>query len=61
VLKSDGAGRAYLHQKAGGSVKPATIETVMNKEHFVYQEGQTVFKFAVTNMADVAYQNHAAK
>lgn len=56
VLKSDGAGRAYLHQKAGGSVKPATIETVMNKEHFVYQEGQTVFKFAVTNMADVAYQ-----
>lgn len=56
ILKSDGAGRAYLHQKAGGSVKPATVETVMNKEHFVYQEGQTVFKFAVTNMADVAYQ-----
>lgn len=56
VLKTDGAGRAYLHQKAGGSVKPATIETVMNKEHFVYQEGQTVFKFAVKNMADVAAQ-----
>ena len=54
VLRSDGAGRAYLHQKAGGSVKPATVETVMNKEHFVYQEGQTVFKFAVKNMADVA-------
>lgn len=54
VLKSDGSGRAYLHQKAGGSVKPATVETVMNKEHFVYQEGQTVFKFAVKNMADVA-------
>lgn len=54
VLKSDGAGRAFLHQKAGGSVRPATIETVMNKEHFVYQEGQTVFKFAVKNMADVA-------
>jgi 3-oxoacyl-[acyl-carrier-protein] synthase-3 len=54
VLKSDGAGRAFLHQKAGGSVKPATVETVMNKEHFVYQEGQTVFKFAVKNMADVA-------
>lgn len=54
VLRSDGSGRAYLHQKAGGSVKPATIETVMNKEHFVYQEGQTVFKFAVKNMADVA-------
>ncbi|MBL7774103.1 MAG: ketoacyl-ACP synthase III [Chitinophagaceae bacterium] len=56
VLKSDGAGRAHLHQKAGGSVKPATVETVMAKEHFVYQEGQTVFKFAVTNMADVAYE-----
>lgn len=54
VLKSDGAGRAFLHQKAGGSVKPATVETVMNKEHFVYQEGQTVFKFAVKNMAEVA-------
>ncbi len=56
VLKSDGAGRAFLHQKAGGSVKPATVETVMNREHFVYQEGQTVFKFAVKNMADVAAQ-----
>jgi 3-oxoacyl-[acyl-carrier-protein] synthase III len=55
ILRSDGAGRVHLHQKAGGSVKPATIETVMNKEHFVYQEGQTVFKFAVKNMADVAY------
>ena len=55
LLRSDGAGRTYLHQKAGGSVKPATVETVMAKEHFVYQEGQTVFKFAVKNMADVAY------
>lgn len=54
ILRSDGAGRAYLHQKAGGSAKPATIETVMNKEHYVYQEGQTVFKFAVKNMADVS-------
>jgi 3-oxoacyl-[acyl-carrier-protein] synthase-3 len=54
ILKSDGSGRAFLHQKAGGSVRPATIETVMNREHFVYQEGQTVFKFAVKNMADVA-------
>jgi len=54
VLRSDGAGRVHLHQKAGGSVKPASIETVMNKEHFVYQEGQTVFKFAVKNMADVS-------
>lgn len=56
VLKSDGKGWVHLHQKAGGSRKPATIETVNNKEHFVYQEGQTVFKFAVTNMADVAAQ-----
>lgn len=54
VLKTDGAGRAHLHQKAGGSVKPATLETVMAKEHYVYQEGQTVFKFAVKNMADAA-------
>lgn len=54
ILKTDGKGRAFLHQKAGGSVKPATLETVMNKEHYVYQEGQTVFKFAVKNMADAA-------
>lgn len=56
VLKSDGSGRVYLHQKAGGSVKPASIETVMNKEHYVYQEGQAVFKFAVKGMADVSAQ-----
>ena len=54
VLKSDGAGRAFLHQKAGGSLKPATHETIDANEHFAYQEGQAVFKFAVTNMADVA-------
>lgn len=54
ILKSDGSGRQFLHQKAGGSVKPASHETVDNKEHFVYQEGKAVFKFAVTNMADVA-------
>lgn len=54
ILRSDGNGWVHLHQKAGGSRRPATIETVTNKEHFVYQEGQTVFKFAVTNMADVA-------
>lgn len=51
-LKSDGNGWVHLHQKAGGSRKPPTVESVMNKEHYVYQEGQTVFKFAVTNMAD---------
>jgi 3-oxoacyl-[acyl-carrier-protein] synthase-3 len=55
ILKSDGAGVPYLHQKAGGSVKPATHETVDALEHFAYQEGQAVFKFAVTNMADVAH------
>ena len=54
ILKSDGSGVQYLHQKAGGSVKPASHETVDALEHFAYQEGQAVFKFAVTNMADVA-------
>lgn len=54
VLRSNGAGRVHLHQKAGGSAKPASIETVMNKEHYIYQEGQQVFKFAVKNMADVS-------
>ncbi len=56
ILKSDGSGKAYLHMKAGGSVKPATVETVLAKEHFVYQEGQSVFKFAVKGMADVSYE-----
>jgi len=54
ILKSDGHGRHYLHQKAGGSVKPASHETVDAREHFVYQDGKTVFKYAVTNMADVS-------
>lgn len=53
-LRSDGSGAPYLHMKAGGSMKPATMETVANREHFAYQEGSTVFKFAVTNMADAA-------
>jgi len=53
ILKSDGNGWVHLHQKAGGSRRPANQETVANKEHYVYQEGQTVFKFAVKNMADV--------
>ncbi len=56
ILASDGAGRVYLHQKAGGSVKPASHETVDAREHYVYQEGQPVFKFAVSNMADVAVE-----
>lgn len=54
VLKSDGSGRAFLHQKAGGSLRPASYETIDADEHYAYQEGQTVFKFAVTSMADVA-------
>jgi len=53
---TDGAGSVHLHQKAGGSVKPASHATVDAREHFVYQEGQPVFKFAVTNMADVAME-----
>jgi 3-oxoacyl-[acyl-carrier-protein] synthase-3 len=52
----DGLGRHHLHMKAGGSLRPASIETVQNGEHFVYQEGQTVFKHAVLGMADVAAQ-----
>jgi 3-oxoacyl-[acyl-carrier-protein] synthase III len=54
VLKSDGSGVPFLHQKAGGSMRPTTHETVDNREHYLYQEGQSVFKFAVTNMAEVA-------
>jgi 3-oxoacyl-[acyl-carrier-protein] synthase III len=54
IHHSDGLGRHHLHIKAGGSLLPASQETVENKEHYVYQEGQTVFKYAVTGMADVA-------
>ncbi len=54
IMKSDGSGRHYLHIKAGGSLKPATAETVAAREHFAYQEGQAVFKFAVKGMADVS-------
>jgi 3-oxoacyl-[acyl-carrier-protein] synthase-3 len=54
ILRSDGSGSQYLHMKAGGSLKPPSVETVMAKEHFVYQEGQAVFKFAVKGMADVS-------
>jgi 3-oxoacyl-[acyl-carrier-protein] synthase III len=56
ILRSDGSGAKFLHMKAGGSVKPATVETVLAKEHYAYQEGQTVFKFAVKGMADVSYE-----
>ncbi len=54
ILESDGSGRVHLHQKAGGSVKPASHKTVDAREHYVYQEGQAVFKFAVKNMADIS-------
>lgn len=54
ILRSDGAGAQFLHQKAGGSRKPASHRSVDAHEHFVYQEGQSVFKFAVKNMADVS-------
>ncbi|WP_282053861.1 beta-ketoacyl-ACP synthase III [Maribacter luteus] len=53
-LRSDGKGRQFLGMDAGGSLMPATEETVKNRKHFIYQDGRTVFKFAVSNMADVA-------
>ena len=54
ILKTDGNGRHYLHQKSGGSVSPASAETVSKKEHYVFQDGQPVFKAAVVGMADVS-------
>src|SRR6202000_1342588 len=54
ILRSDGSGRTHLHMKAGGSLRPSSYETVANKEHFIYQEGQAVFKFAVKGMADIS-------
>jgi 3-oxoacyl-[acyl-carrier-protein] synthase-3 len=53
-LRADGNGRKYLGMDAGGSLMPATEETVKNRKHFIYQDGKSVFKFAVSNMADVA-------
>jgi len=53
-LRSDGSGREFLKIEAGGSMLPASLETLKNGQHFVHQEGKTVFKFAVSNMADVA-------
>ncbi|MEY4603447.1 MAG: hypothetical protein RIT43_739 [Bacteroidota bacterium] len=54
ILRSDGSGRQYLIQPAGGSANPPTHETVENRMHYVKQEGKQVFKFAVTNMAEVS-------
>lgn len=56
IFQVDGSGRKHLHQKAGGSVKPASHETVDAREHYIYQEGQAVFKFAVSKMADVSVE-----
>jgi 3-oxoacyl-[acyl-carrier-protein] synthase-3 len=54
ILRSDGSGVVYLHQKAGGSANPPSHKTIDAKQHFVYQDGQPVFKFAVVKMADVS-------
>ena len=56
IFHVDGTGRSFLYMKAGGSQYPATHETVDNRWHYVYQDGKTVFKFAVTRMADVAME-----
>ncbi|HMR87348.1 MAG TPA: beta-ketoacyl-ACP synthase III [Saprospiraceae bacterium] len=56
VLRSDGSGREFLHMKAGGSLKPASADTVMNKEHYVFQDGKPVFKAAVTGMVNTVKQ-----
>ena len=53
-LRADGSGRKFLGMDAGGSLMPATLETVKNRKHFIYQDGKSVFKFAVSKMADVA-------
>ena len=54
LLRSDGVGRQFLKIDAGGSMLPASEDTVRNKQHFVFQDGKSVFKFAVSNMADVS-------
>ncbi|HKJ44158.1 MAG TPA: beta-ketoacyl-ACP synthase III [Sunxiuqinia sp.] len=56
INHTDGKGRHYLHMKAGGSKLPASCETVENRQHFVHQDGKTVFKYAVSRMADVSVE-----
>ena len=56
ILRSDGVGKEFLHMKAGGSLRPASIETVTAREHYVYQDGKNVFKWAVSKMADVSIE-----
>lgn len=56
ILHVDGIGRQYLFQKAGGSLYPPTEQTLKNREHYIYQDGQVVFKYAVSRMADVSVE-----
>lgn len=56
ITRVDGSGKDFLIQKAGGSMLPPSHETIDNRLHSVYQEGKTVFKFAVTKMADVSFE-----
>ncbi len=56
ILRSDGSGREFLHMKAGGSLKPPSHKTIDDREHYVFQDGQPVFKSAVKNMAEVSGQ-----
>ncbi len=56
LLKSDGGGGKYLYMKGGGSLNPASAETIAAKQHYIFQDGQPVFKFAVTGMADVGFE-----
>lgn len=56
ILKSDGSGGQFLYMPAGGSLNPATVETVKKKMHFVHQDGKNVFKYAVRGMADVSHE-----
>ncbi len=56
ILESDGIGRQYLHQKAGGSVEPSSEKSVKDRRHFIFQDGQPVFKWAVSKMADVSVE-----
>jgi len=56
ILHVDGSGGPNLHMKAGGSLRPSSHETVDRKQHYVFQEGQTVFKFAVSKMADISVE-----
>ena len=56
ILHVDGSGRKYLYQKAGGSSYPATMQTVVNRQHFIFQDGQPVYKAAVSNMTETSLQ-----